>query len=92
VARRRAELALIRPLWKGALWDAELGLYQMRYCWYEPAMGRFLTRDPLGIWGDPLNLSHATNFAGHDPINWNDPYGLRGWAASCAARLRDWSG
>jgi len=30
-------------------------------------------------------------FPGHNPWSYTDPYGLRGWAAECAANLRDWS-
>jgi hypothetical protein len=44
----------------------------MRHRWYDPAIGRFLSEDPIGIRGgiDPYL------FARNDPINGNDPWGL----------------
>ncbi len=39
--------------------------------------GRFVSRDPLGNWGDPGQLGNAQNYAGCNPINWTDPFGDR---------------
>ena len=62
-----------RARWKGALWlGAEADLYYMRNRWYEPATGRFLSEDPIGLQG---GINPAV-FAGNDPINGADPFGL----------------
>ena len=49
------------------------GLYNFRLRWYDPATGRWLSKDPIGISGG-LNL-YA--FCGNDPVNSVDPWGLR---------------
>lgn len=49
------------------------GLYYYRARYYAPAMGRFISEDPLGFGGG------GENFYGYvlqDPINFNDPFGL----------------
>jgi RHS repeat-associated protein len=63
-----------RSRWKGALWmGPETELYYMRNRWYEPATGRFISEDPVGLKGG-LNPSL---FAGGDPVNGLDPTGLK---------------
>ena len=49
------------------------GMVYLRNRWYDPATGRFLTQDPIGLAGG-VNL-YA--YAGNDPISFSDPYGLR---------------
>jgi RHS repeat-associated protein len=56
----------------GQQYDQEVGLYYMRARYYDPALGRFLSEDPIGIAGG-LNL-YA--YAGNDPVNMWDPTGL----------------
>jgi RHS repeat-associated protein len=41
--------------------------------WYQPDIGRFVQRDPIGIFGG-LN---AYGYCGDDPLRWADPSGLR---------------
>ena len=48
------------------------GLYNFRLRWYDPATGRWLSKDPIGISGG-LNLYV---FCGNDPVNYVDPMGL----------------
>lgn len=57
---------------KGREYDAESGLYFMRARYYDPQLGRFNSEDPIGLAGG-IN-SYA--FAGNDPVNNIDPYGL----------------
>jgi hypothetical protein len=52
-----------------------LGLYYLRARYYNPATGRFLSRDPLvGQSWDPKSL-HKYLYAGGDPVNAEDPTG-----------------
>jgi RHS repeat-associated protein len=48
------------------------GLQYARNRYYDPSTGRFMQEDPLGI-GGGLN---TYGFAGGDPINYSDPFGL----------------
>lgn len=57
----------------GQMWLSQVGLYHFRARAYAPALGRFLQPDPLGHAGG-LNL-YA--YAGNDPINFTDPFGLQ---------------
>ncbi len=52
-------------------YDARIGMVQYEFRNYLPAIGRWLTRDPLGEAGG-LNL-YA--FVGNNPVNWVDPWG-----------------
>ncbi|HEX9743506.1 MAG TPA: RHS repeat-associated core domain-containing protein, partial [Nitrospiraceae bacterium] len=63
------------PDWFGSLIQDkadESGLIYMRNRYYDPATGRFTQEDPIGLAGG-LNLY---GFAGGDPINFSDPFGL----------------
>jgi RHS repeat-associated protein len=57
--------------------DTELMYYKQRY--YSPALGRFMTRDPIGIWADLNNLGNGYAYVGDNPVTWDDPYGTKGW-------------
>ena len=48
--------------------NANRGLYYLRARAYDPALGRFLSRDPL-----PFAQRYA--YAGNDPVNFADPSG-----------------
>ncbi len=49
-------------------------LYWMRNRYYDPARGRFLTEDPIGLLGGDENLY---SYCHNDPINYIDPLGTR---------------
>jgi len=54
-------------------WDADAGLYYYRARWYDPAVGRFLSEDPIGFARGDGNLYR---YVANDPVNLIDPFGL----------------
>jgi len=81
-------------------YDGETGLYYNRARYYDPALGRFISEDPLGL-GAGIN---PYAFAGNDPVNGRDPsglwcpksftdgYGCRGGAGSWYANTLGYAG
>ncbi len=61
-----------RRLFTGREFDAETGLYYYRARYYDPAIGRFLSEDPLGF-SDGLN---PFIYVGGDPLTSVDPFGM----------------
>jgi len=59
-------------LYTGRQYDAESGLYFNRNRYYNPGLGRFITKDPIGIRGGVNLYSYALN----SPSNYTDPLGL----------------
>ncbi len=53
--------------------DQETGLYFNRARYFDPAVGRFLSEDPLGFQAGDTNLYR---YAGNSPTNLTDPSGL----------------
>jgi RHS repeat-associated protein len=51
-------------------------LYDYRNRFYDPQTGRFIHRDPIGIWGDGIGLGNGYAYVGNNPSNWIDPSGL----------------
>ena len=63
------------PSWAGSLLESgqdASGYQYKRNRYYDPKTGRFTQEDPLGLAGG-LNLY---GFAGGDPVNFSDPFGL----------------
>jgi RHS repeat-associated protein len=56
----------------GRQWLPATQLYYHRNRWYDPSLGRFISEDPIGIDGG-INLY---TYAGNDPVNGRDPFGL----------------
>jgi RHS repeat-associated protein len=62
-------------LYRGEQYDPDLNLYYLRARYYNPATGRFLSRDPEdGKAIDPASL-HKYLYANDDPVNGRDPMG-----------------
>jgi RHS repeat-associated protein len=69
------KIALTTPDWYGSLSVAyrdDTGNLYRRNRYYDPTQGQFTQTDPIGIAGG-MNL---LGFAGGDPINSSDPFGL----------------
>jgi RHS repeat-associated protein len=58
----------------GREWDKETGLYFYRARYYDPMVGRFISKDPIGFAGGDVNLY---GYVQNNPINWIDPFGLK---------------
>ena len=56
---------------QGQYQDQESGLHYNRHRYYDPEIGRFISRDPIGLFGGMNNFMYATN-----PVEWVDPLGL----------------
>ena len=68
-----AEEALEQNLrFQGQYFDAETGLHYNRFRYYDPGCGRFVSQDPIGVFGGENQYQYAPN-----PIDWIDPYGLQ---------------
>ena len=53
--------------------DEESGLYYNRYRYYDPATGRYVTQDPIGLEGG----INAYSYVGSIPTRFTDPLGQR---------------
>jgi RHS repeat-associated protein len=54
--------------------SSAIGLVHFGFRSYNPAIGRFITADPLGF----VNGPNVYVYVGNDPTNWIDPWGLCG--------------
>ncbi|MCR4407858.1 MAG: RHS repeat-associated core domain-containing protein [Anaerolineae bacterium] len=75
--------------------DASTGLYYLRARWYDPATGRFLTRDPVPGLAALPQTQHPYVYVGKNPVNLIDPAGLTGevpinWLKSLAFLSKAW--
>jgi RHS repeat-associated protein len=74
-----AESTYTSDQWNGGDTVGGLGLVHLGARLYDPAIGRFLSRDPLLI-ARTSATSNPYAFAFNDPINFSDPLGLDGCA------------
>jgi len=58
-------------LFTGRELDSETGLYYYRNRYYNPAVGRFVTKDPIGMGGGINKYTYVKN----SPVKFIDPYG-----------------
>ncbi len=75
VIARASKAAGVEPRnpirFQGQQEDAETGLRYNRYRYYDPVLGRFVSRDPIGLVGGLNAYQYAPN-----PGQWIDPLGL----------------
>ncbi|MFZ6028030.1 MAG: RHS repeat-associated core domain-containing protein, partial [Chloroflexota bacterium] len=55
-------------------WDKETGLYFYRARYYDPQVGRFISKDPIGFNGGDVVLY---GYVQNNPVNFVDPEGLQ---------------
>ncbi len=63
----------------GRAYDPDLQLYDYRTRHLHPGLGRFTSRDRIGLWGDPMNMGNPYSYVGNAPGMFTDPYGLERW-------------
>lgn len=56
---------------QGQYFDEETGFHYNRHRYYSPYVGRFISKDPIGLLGGHNVYAYAPN-----PIDWVDPRGL----------------
>jgi RHS repeat-associated protein len=67
-------------LFTGRYHDPGIGLYYYRARHYDSDLGQFMSRDPIGIWGDASQLGNPYSYVSNRPWTMTDPMGL-----SCTA-------
>ena len=71
------ETAIGNPyLFNGRRYDDESGYYYYRTRYLDPEVGRFTTRDSIGVWGDLINVGNGYAYVGGNPFSFIDPLGL----------------
>ena len=64
----------LQPIrFQGQSFDVETGLHYNRFRYFDPDLGMFTTRDPIGLLGGNNVFQYAPN-----PTGWIDPFGLSG--------------
>jgi len=78
VTRAAVDTSLLdsKYFWAGKRLDAESGLYDSVTRHIDPSTGRFLQRDPLGIWADPLHVGNGYGYANNNPWSLVDVSGF----------------
>ncbi|WP_420000718.1 RHS repeat-associated core domain-containing protein [Aquitalea magnusonii] len=77
IAEAAASAGIRNPFrFQGQYHDDESGLHYNRHRYYDPEIGRFISRDPIGLLGGINIHSYAPN-----PVAWIDPFGLAKYPA-----------
>ena len=81
-----AEGGWANPLqYSGEQWDADAGLLYLRARWYDPATGRFLTRDPFPGFAALTQSQNPYAYAMNNPVLFVDPSGQVVWIPAILA-------
>ncbi len=73
----------------GQYYDSETGLHYNYYRDYNPAIGRYVEADPIGI---KRGQNHLYGYVGNNPVNWVDPLGLKRFCFGCRSKNAFYSG
>lgn len=79
---QKQELAQTNIRFQGQYYDEETGLHYNRYRYYEPHSGRYISKDPIGLFGGLNNSAYVS-----DPNQWVDPLGLNVMVGGARATL-----
>jgi RHS repeat-associated protein len=65
----------LEPLYTytGREWDPDVELYFYRARWYDPALGQFISEDPIGFVANDPNIRRYTS---NNPVRYTDPTGM----------------
>jgi RHS repeat-associated protein len=74
----------------GQRFDAETGLMYYKARYYSSEQGRFISRDPIGIWTDEANLGNGYAYIGNTPLTGMDPTGE--WFVQGGGQVTAWWG
>ena len=75
----RLQASVSNPLrFQGQYFDDETGLHYNRHRYYDPASGRFVHQDPIGLQGGENLYGYCIN-----PVAWIDPMGLSPDSGDC---------
>jgi RHS repeat-associated protein len=69
------ESALSEWTYTGRRYDTESGLLYYRTRYLDSEMGRFISRDTIGVWGDSNSLGNGFAYAANSPMRFTDPFG-----------------
>ncbi len=65
-------LTTVNLRFPGQYFDGEMGFYYNYFRYYDPATGRYITSDPIGLAGGLNTYIYAIT----NPLYWSDPFGL----------------
>jgi len=71
VQQYRHERPVQNLRFQGQYFDEETGLHYNRFRYYDLEIGRFVSQDPIGLFGENNLYQYAPN-----PVEWVDPFGL----------------
>jgi len=63
-------------LYTGRNFDSETGMSYYRTRYFDPKLGRFISRDVIGCWSDMTNLGNGYTYVGNNSLNHLDALGL----------------
>ena len=69
---------------QGQYWDQETGLHYNRHRYYDPEVGRFIAKDPIGLVGGINLYAYVKN-----PLAYVDPLGLAACSISAGKNFKD---
>jgi RHS repeat-associated protein len=74
-----------RHTYTGREWDADVDLYYYRARWYDAAVGRFISEDPIGFAAGDANIQR---YVGNEVLTLKDPSGLQGAGSTATPHIR----